>query len=977
MLRAIPTLLATALATSLAIPAGARGPAPQGRPPVLAPQVFDDLQRLDVNSISMVVKNTGSFAYDTQNGAAGLEFPKGSGKTAVFAGGLWMGALVNGIVRASVAEYSDDYKPGAIIGLGAGATPDDPAKPEYKIYKLLRSYPTTAERDAALADYNAGAVPHGAPVVTVQGDGTLDILGDEMMWCVFNDLGKTGLHNIVSSALPLGMEVQLTAFAFVDATSPADRTEFLRYRFVNKGANTLTDLRVGMWLDPDLGGFTDDLIGSDPTRGMGYVYNGPGLDQQYGSAAPAVGIDMLSTPGGSIASALVAYPNGGGPSDSTQTYNALQGLLGDGSPIIDPTTGLPTKFQFNGDPVAGTGFLDTTPSDKRMMLSAGAVTMTPGQALEATFAIVIGQGSNRLSSVVKLRCDDDVMQSFFFNTYARPLPPEPQCGDVVNCPRYAPYWFGQFAGAASDFTPAQLTEIAQRVDAASLYLDWSADPVASLRSALDPAAASTPLGQAIQQYAAFLCNVSVTSPVILPVQGPAVFLDGGTPITCPGLEATDIQQLARTAARGLSDASYFDVGPNPTALAGFPTAVLPFFNGGAGYAADLFGSSIPRGSNTHTVEIRFTGGPTGQYAYRYLRTLDSGGSRVYLIQDYVPVPFQVWDVDANVQLNAAFLENAGPPPAPNLNGAWDPDDSADGGREVLWVMDSPYSGDATPDPKYFNDPSLQDVLAGNLDHRYALWSRRVAPGAPIDNGDIFRFTWGGVIPGPGVDTKLFQLAALAPSDPSQAQGYGNIASCLGDINNGIGIGPTCDHSVAALISLVSAEASADRVTLTWFSSGTAATRVQVERRESAGAWVALADLTPDGRGMIVFEDKHVVPGTGYDYRLAVTEGTGLRWMGQTSIVVPLGAALSLGGFHPNPAAGRKVQLAFSLASHAPATLSMFDVAGRRVFSREVGSLGPGAHVVVIDQSGSLPSGVYMLHLQQDGRTITRRAVAIE
>jgi len=48
-----------------------------------------------------------------------------------------------------------------------------------------------------------------------------------------------------------------------------------------------------------------------------------------------------------------------------------------------------------------------------------------------------------------------------------------------------------------------------------------------------------------------------------------------------------------------------------------------------------------------------------------------------------------------------------------------------------------------------------------------------------------------------------------------------------------------------------------------------------------------------------------------------------------------------------------------------------------VFSREVGSLGPGAHVVVIDQSGSLPSGVYMLHLQQDGRTITRRAVAIE
>src|SRR5205814_5502625 len=115
-----------------------------------------------------------------------------------------------GAARVSVAEYSDDFGPGAIIGSGAGATPDTPSKPEYKVYKLLRSYPTTAERDLALADYNAGAVPHGAPAVTVQPDGTLDILGDQMLWTVFNDLGKTGRHNGASGVLPLGIEVQLT-----------------------------------------------------------------------------------------------------------------------------------------------------------------------------------------------------------------------------------------------------------------------------------------------------------------------------------------------------------------------------------------------------------------------------------------------------------------------------------------------------------------------------------------------------------------------------------------------------------------------------------------------------------------------------------------------------------------------------------------------------------------------------------------------
>ena len=970
---ALACLLALApLASAAARPTSRPDPGPAPRPS--APQVDDASQRVDINSISMVVKNTGSFAYDTQVGGPGLEYPKGSGRSPLFAAGLWMGAMVNGAVRVSVAEYSDDWRPGAIIGTGGAATPDDPSKAEYKVYKLLRSYPTTAERDAALADYNTGAVPHGAPVVTVQPDGTLDILGDQMLWSVFNDLGKNASHNNASSALSLGVEVQLLAFAFSGA-GPADRTVFLRYRFLNKGANVLNALHIGIWADPDLGGYTDDLCGGDPVRGLGYVYNATNADQQYGSSPPALGIDMLAAPGGLGATAFVHYPNGGGPQDSVETYNTLQGLNGDGTPILDPTTGQPAKFELTGDPVAGTGWLDTFPSDKRMLLSTGPVpTMLPGTSLEGTVAIVIGRGPDRLSSVNELRCDDDAIQTFFFNSFAPPVPPEPGCGQIVNCPRYTPYWYDQFAGVGHDFTPAQLTELAQRVDAASLYLDWSADPVTSLRTALDPASASTPLGQAVQQYAAFLCNVSATSPVMFPVQGPSVFLDGLTPISCPGLDAQNINELALTATRGLTDASYVDVGPNPAALAGFNAGLL-YFNGGAGYAVNLFGSSILIGSITHSVEIRFTGGTTGQYAYRYLRTLDGFGNRVFLIQDYVPVPFTVFDTDAGVQLNAAFLENGGPPPTANQNGLWDPDESTDGGREILWVMDSPYSGDATPDSRYFDDPNLQNVLDGNVDFRYALWSRRIAAGAPIDNGDIFRFTWGGVLPSPGVDTKLFQLAALDPGDPTAAQGYGDIASCLRDINNGIGIGLTCDHAVPTLISLVGAEVARDRVTITWYAGGSPATRLEVERRERAGGWQTLADVLPDGTGMIVFVDTRVVPGGAYDYRLRVTEGTGTRFLGQVAAVVPLAASLGLGGFHPNPA-GPTVQLAFSLASHGPATLSVFDVSGRRVFVREVGALGPGAHVIPLDARASFPSGVYLLHLEQDGRAITRRAVAI-
>ena len=974
-----PWLFSCLLALAPLAPAAAR---PPSRPDAGRParpdgaQVFDDIQRIDINDISMVVKNTGSFAYDTQNGAAGFEFPKGSARTAVFAAGTWLGAMVGGQVRVAVSEYTDEFGPGAMIG----GVADDPSRPEYKVYKLARSYPTTAERDAALADYDAGAVPHGAPAVTILGDGTLSIPGDQMLWCVFNDADPSRHRNLLGHTLPLGVEVQLTAFAYAPpAGGPADRTVFLHYKFVNKGANALEDLHIGLWSDPDLGGFTDDLVGCDVASGMGYVYNGAAVDDVYGSTPPSVGFDLLRGPlgPGGVPLAMAAftkYPNGGGPSSALETYNVLRGLNPSGSPMSDPTTGLPTTFAVSGDPVAGTGWLDTAPGDRRMLLSTGPVDLLPGQTQEVSYAIVVGQGTNRLASVQKLRCGDDGIQGFFDGGFAPPPPDEASCPELVNCPRPANYWFQQFAPGGDAFTPAQLAEIAHRVDAASLYLDWSADPVANLRAALDAASATTPLGRAIREFAAFQCNLAVSASPVIRVGSPPIYLDGGTAVSCPGLAATTVGALGSIAVRGLSDASYIDVAPNPPALVGVDSG-LPLWGGGAGYAADLFGSSIPSGTNAHSVEIRFTGGPAGQYAYRYLRTLDGSGVRVYQIQDYVPVPFQVWDTDANVQLNAAFLENAGPPASPNMNGQWDPDDSPQGGRELVWAMDSAYSGDATPDPRYLTDPDLQDMLLGHVDLRYVMWPRRTAAGAVIDPGDRFRFTWGGIVPGPGVDVMLFHLAGLPPGDPAAETGYGDIVDCLGAINSGIGIGPTCDVPTATEISLAGTEVATDHVTVRWYVGGTAPSRIHVERRETDAPWASLREVLPDGLGVIEFRDTDVLAGHAYEYRLSVTEGGGIRWLGQVSVIVPLQGVLGLEGFRPNPA-GRDVQLAFTLASRAPAMLTVFDLAGRRLFAREVGALGAGRHVVPLDGGGALPSGVYLLQLTQGGRTVTRRAAAI-
>jgi hypothetical protein len=859
-----------------------------------------------------------------------------------------------------------------------GGVADDPNKPEYKTYKLNRAYPNPADRDAALADYNAGAVPHGAPVVTVQGDGSLNIPGDQMLWCVFNDADPINHTNRAGNTAPLGVEVQLTAFAYNDP-GPAGRTIFLRYKIINKGVNTLQDFYVGLWSDPDLGYAADDLVGCDPTRSLGYVYNSTNADLIYGATPPSVGIDLLQGPTSASGAPLSMtgfriYYNGLDPDTFAKTYNALRGLANDGSPISDPVTHLPTTFEVSGNPIAGTGWLDIMASDRRMLVSSGPVVLAPGQSQDLTYAIVVGQGTNRFDSIQQMLCTDDQMQIFNGHGFALPPPAEGTCApiNIVNCPRTADDWNRDFALGGGDFTPAQLTEIATRVDARSLYFDWGSNPVGGLSGALAWSATLTPLAQAVRQYAAFMCNVAASSPPVVPAGGAPVYLEPSTPISCPGLIATTLRELAETGATGLEDATYANVGPNPTALEGVG-AGLPFFGGGAGYAADFTGSSIPSGSpNTHSVEVRFTGGPAGQFAYRYLRTLDTFGSRVYMIQDYVSVPWTIWDLDTNTQLNGAFLENAGPPASANLDGTWDPDASADGGREYIWAMNSPYSGDGTPTPAYFTDPNLQDALAGNVDFRYVLYSRLVAADAVIDPGDVFRFTFG-FASSAGVDTKLLHLAGLSPGDPATMQSYDEIAACLTDINAGIGIGTTCNSATATLISLVGADVGPDHVTVRWLQGGTPSSQVRVERRESQQAWVDLGAVLADGRGMIEFRDTHVIAGSTYSYRLHLTDSQGEQFAGETSVIVPLHAVLSLAGFWPNPAGGR-VQVSFSLADASAATISVYDIAGRRRLSREVGSLGPGSHLLPL--AGELPSGLYMLRLTQGTLSLTRKAMIV-
>src|SRR5262249_57698093 len=97
---------------------------------------------------------------------------------------------------------------------------------------------------------------------------------------------------------------------------------------------------------------------------------------------------------------------------------------------------------------------------------------------------------------------------------------------------------------------------------------------------------------------------------------------------------------------------------------------------------------------SHNVELRLTGGPAGQKAYRYMGSTSTSPTRTYKYQSFEDVPLTAWDLDNNRQLNVGFNEMEYTPP----NRMWDPDTLADpfDRREFVVVMGSDYSPTALP-----------------------------------------------------------------------------------------------------------------------------------------------------------------------------------------------------------------------------------------------------------------------------------------
>ena len=313
------------------------------------------LRDLEWNNVRALIETGGSLWQDRATSQASYEVPKGGGVSSIYAGALWMGGISPDqqlkLAALTFRGRGNDYWTGPLTNDGsaeisaevcneydeffvstrsdaqrhrqyfdavAAGTVDEEFPEGYALPSYFRDYPahgnTEANQDYYLApfkDYDGdgfyspdnGDYPWYDFLQEIdcknrKREDLVPLYGDRNFYWIFNDKGN--VHS-ESQGEPIGMEIRAQAFAF-STNDEVNNMTFHNYVLINQGTQTLANTYFGVWVDADVGTATDDYVGCDVQRGLGYSYNGDAVDepssssQGYGENPPAVGIDFFEGP---------------------------------------------------------------------------------------------------------------------------------------------------------------------------------------------------------------------------------------------------------------------------------------------------------------------------------------------------------------------------------------------------------------------------------------------------------------------------------------------------------------------------------------------------------------------------------------------------------------------------------------------------------------------------------------------------------
>lgn len=443
-----------------------------------------DFYIMDINNLYMPMDNTGVLANVSDIGG------KFDNIVFLFSGGFFVSGVnpdglmwANGVMSASRIT---DYRPGPV-----GSNPLDPKHGMYVVNssdepfgESWQNWKTAVDLGADFWDGDGDGIYNP---VDLNGNGIWDpdedrpdLIGDEVVWTVYNDNVAKGSRRF--NVDPQGVEIHQSVYGFQSAGILGNML-FIRYRMFNKSDVDWKDVYFTVAADPDLGDYTDDLVGCDTIISAGYTYNS-GPDAEYGSNPPCFLIDFFQGPVAyipgvtfidvngdgvfdpdvdtpldtaynvkgqvmgveiipgaknlpltSFTQYMQSHPTHGDPNTETELRFYQIGGRGKQGDPIDPCSwtfgsvvggvqcgDVDPKFMYSGDPVANRGWVNIEPIDQRQMSNSGPFALKSGESVDIVVAYVVGRGSDAKQSITVAKDISLIAQTIFDNNFPAPPP---------------------------------------------------------------------------------------------------------------------------------------------------------------------------------------------------------------------------------------------------------------------------------------------------------------------------------------------------------------------------------------------------------------------------------------------------------------------------------------------------------------------------------------------------------------------------
>lgn len=396
---------------------------------------------LDKNNASARIGDEGAFFNDYSNGVAGYEIPKGSGLRTIYNGSFWIGAQdVNGQFYFSGVTYGASSMQSQLHS-GPIANPSQYTSLAYtnqylesiwmiskqEITTHIQNYtsvtyvpPTSILEWPGNGDVSLGVAAQLAPYVDVNSDGVYDpydgdypdIRGDEAVYVIMNDESSSNPHS-------LGIELHAMFYQY-NAGSYMGNTTFLNVQVFNRSNKHYYNYRQTLYLDFDIGNYSDDYIGCNVQNSVAFGYNGDDNDEAdsgypgYGMNPPCQGVVSLSHDMHSFGYFTNASSSNTGDSGASDTvlWNYMNAQWADSSAWLfgglgfqgsAGVTNTPTNFLFSGNPNDPTawheGSNNNAAGDRRGIMTIAQNDLPQWTSFCSDYAFIYDKSSTRLANV--------------------------------------------------------------------------------------------------------------------------------------------------------------------------------------------------------------------------------------------------------------------------------------------------------------------------------------------------------------------------------------------------------------------------------------------------------------------------------------------------------------------------------------------------------------------------------------------------